>query len=160
MVPITLDPEASSSDRMSPAYDQWISTTADPGLSRFAPLCYFDVAVSVELHRVAALEQNWDAQGAYPVTPSIIQAARRLISSLPSGIKNREGATPAVVPLRKGNLQFEWHKGPKTLELEIENPSTIHYLKFHPEAGIEEEDCCDITDTKTLAELIRWFVEG
>jgi hypothetical protein len=110
-----LETEVSSTARTSHTYNQWISATVDPKPSRFAPLCDFDLAISVKLRRVAALEQNWDAQGAYPVAPSIIQAARQLISSLPSGIKNREGATPAVVPLRKGNLQFEWHKGPKTL---------------------------------------------
>lgn len=62
--------------------------------------------------------------------------------------------------MRKGNLQLEWHCGPRTLELEIESPTTIHYLKFHPEAAIEEEDFCDVSDADALARLIEWFVGG
>ena len=66
---------------------------------------------------------------------------------------------PAVVPMRKGNLQFEWHDGPRTLELEIEDPRTIHFLKWHPEAGIEEEDTCSISDADTVTALLEWFAK-
>jgi len=121
-------------------------------------LSEFDLAVGAELNRIAALKPNWDAQGALPIGPSIIDAARKLISRLPARVKADNGAIPSVVPMRKGNLQFEWHKGSKTLELEIEDPLTIHYLKYHPEAGVEEEDLCPVEDTDTLAGLIQWFV--
>ena len=91
--------------------------------------------------------------------PEIIEAARELISALPGSIKAKV-KVPAVVPMRKGNLQFEWHDGPKTLELEIENPAIIHYLKWHSEAGIEEEEVRLIADTETVTGLIEWFVQG
>ena len=93
------------------------------------------------------------------MNPRIIAAAREFISTLPRSIKAK-AKIPAVVPMRKGNLQFEWHDGPKTLELEIESPGTIHYLKWHSEAGIEEEEICLIADTEIVTRLIEWFVEG
>ena len=57
-------------------------------------------------------------------------------------------------------FQFEWHDGPRTLELEVEDPWTIHYLKWHSEAGIEEEEVCSITDAGTVIGLIEWFAKG
>ena len=158
MAPITLEPQTLSTPQARSTYDRWNSTTGQPDASGYVPLSEFDLAVNAKLDQIANLEQNWDAQGACSVYPSIIEAARELISSLPARIKAHASSIPAVVPMRKGNLQFEWHEGPKTLELEIESPSTIHYLKFHPNAGIEKEDLCAITDTDTVAGLIQWFV--
>jgi hypothetical protein len=119
----------------------------------------FDLAVGAALDRIAALERNWDAQGALRVDPAIVEAARSLVSRLPSDAKRGNGAIPAVVPMRKGNLQFEWHRGSRTLELEVEDSSTIHYLRYDPEVRIEDEDLCPINDSERLAGLIRWFVE-
>ncbi len=153
-----LELEVSSTAQAGSEYAEWVSTSGE--LSRSATLCEFALAVSAQLKRVAALEANWDAQGAHPVKSAIVEAARELLSSLPREMKNNGTPIPAVVPMRKGNLQFEWHAGPRTLELEIETPSTIHYLKFDSHAGIEEEDICAITDTDTLAGLILWFVGG
>ena len=65
---------------------------------------------------------------------------------------------PAVVPMAKGNLQFEWHEGPRSLELEIESPDQIHYLKWYPEEGIEEEGFLSIRDITSAEILIRWFM--
>jgi len=46
------------------------------------------------------------------------------------------------------------------LELEVEDPWTIHYLKWHSEAGIEEEEeVCSITDADTVIGLIEWFAK-
>lgn len=120
--------------------------------------CEFDSAVNTQLKRVAALQANWDAQGAYPVRPMIVEAARVLLSSLPREQKDVT-PIPTVTPMRKGNLQFEWHTVPRTLELEIMTPSKIHYLKFDSRTGVNEEDLCAIMDTDTIAGLIQWFVE-
>jgi len=158
MAPITLEPQALSTPQARSTYDRWNSTTGKPDGAGYVLLSEFDLAVNAKLDQIANLEQNWDAQGAYSIYPSIVEAARELISSLPARIKACPGSIPAVVPMRKGNLQFEWHEGPKTLELEIESPSTIHYLKFHPDAGIEEEGLCALTDTDTIVGMIRWFV--
>jgi hypothetical protein len=118
----------------------------------------FDRAVKKELRRLALLQENWDAEGALPINPQIIGAAQEFVSTLPDRLKSHVAA-PEVVPMRKGNLQFEWHDGPRTLELEIEDARTIHYLKWHPEAGIEEEDICSISDLNAVAGLIEWFAK-
>ncbi len=118
----------------------------------------FDMAVKKELRRLAALQVNWDAEGARSIDPEIIDAAEEFVSTLPDLLKSHVSA-PEVVPMRKGNLQFEWHDGPRTLELELENARTIHYLKWHPEAGIEEEDTCSISDLNAVAGLIEWFAK-
>jgi hypothetical protein len=159
MPPTTIDLEPSSTTGTSSGYDEWVSTTPDVAQHSYAALSTVDWKVKADLRRLAGLKPNWDAEGAFPVDPQIIEAARVLVSILPTHLKARARA-PAVVPMRKGNLQFEWHDGPRTLELEIESPSTIHYLKWHSEAGIEDEDICPITDAETLAALLEWFVEG
>lgn len=158
MTPITLEPETLSTPAARSEYDRWNSMASHPDASGYAILSRFDLTINSKLDQIAALRKDWDAQGAYPVDPSFVKAARELISSLPSKIKDRAGVIPAVVPMRKGNLQFEWHEGPKTLELEIESTTDIHYLKFHPDDGVEEEDLCDISDTNTVVKLIQWFV--
>ena len=119
----------------------------------------FDVAVKSELRRLAALRENWDSEGAKSVDPIIVEAAERFISMMPDRLKSLV-APPEVVPMRKGNLQFEWHDGPRTLELEIEDARTLHYLKWHPEAGIEEEDVCSLADKDAAARLIEWFARS
>lgn len=62
--------------------------------------------------------------------------------------------------MAKGNLQFEWHDGPRSLELEIEDPQTVHYLKWHPEEGVEEEGFFEMQCIDQAEALIRWFRRG
>lgn len=116
----------------------------------------FNDTISRELDRLALLETNWDAQGARPIAPASIEAARRLVSSLPPDLI----WAPAIVPMAKGNLQFEWHQGARSLELEIEEPQTIHYLKWDPEEGVENEGSFPLGQTSRTVELILWFTKG
>lgn len=113
----------------------------------------FTAHLEAELDRLAALPPNWNAQGALPMVPEIIEAARHFVECLRGNIVR----VPAVVPMAKGNLQFEWNEGPRSLELEIETPAVIHYLKWQPEAGIEDEGVYGINDIPRSLELIRWF---
>ena len=62
--------------------------------------------------------------------------------------------------MAKGNLQFEWHQGARSLELEIEEPQTIHYLKWDPEEGVENEGSFPLGQTSRTVELILWFTKG
>ena len=106
-----------------------------------------------QLDDMAKLQPNWDGYGAPSIRPDLIDAAKRLIAALPSDFANR----PLVVPMSTGNLQFEWHKGPKILELEFETPSQIHFLQWHPTAHVEEEGLVPAEDVGRVAELIQWF---
>ena len=71
------------------------------------------------------------------------------------------GSIPAVVPIARGTLQFEWSKGTRSLELEVEGPSTIRYLQWDSAQGVEKEDSFDIIKgTNLAAALIQWFMKG
>jgi hypothetical protein len=112
--------------------------------------------VDRELDRLASLAPNWDYEGAKAIDQAIIDAARSLMAELSPNLAR----LPKVVPMAKGNLQFEWHQGERSLELEIEDPATIHYLKWHPEEGIEEEGTFPLSEASLAVELIRWFMRG
>lgn len=144
----TIEPDTPTTDAAHDNHDDWFPAGC------FAPDFVRDI--NRELDRLAALEPNWDAEGAQRIKPAIIDAARRLAAELPP---NRV-RSPAVVPMAKGNLQFEWHEGPRSLELEFEDPQTIHYLKWHPEEGVEEEGSFPFQDTSRAVALIRWFTRG
>jgi hypothetical protein len=116
----------------------------------------FVSAVEDELTRLSLLPRNWDGYGATPIDPGIIAAALRFIKALPEGLVHR----PRAVPMSTGNLQFEWHDGPKILELEYETPETIRFLQWHPEAGVEEEETFRADDIERAVDLIQWFMSG
>lgn len=144
----TLERENSRTDNTADDYSQWIS------VGYYAPNFHTDI--DRELHRLAGLKPNWDAQGAVSVAPALIDAARDLVSKLPSNLT----WPPSVVPMAKGNLQFEWHEGPRSLELEIEDPETVHYLKWHPEENVEEEGLIPICEISRIVDMICWFMRG
>ncbi len=115
----------------------------------------FRAGIEQELDRLALLPANWDHEGALRIDAAIIRAARLYIGRLPPNI----APIPAVVPSAAGNLQFQWSTGRRSLELEIENPSTIHYFKWDPNEEVEEEDIFSIEDTDRTVRLIQWFVD-
>lgn len=148
MMLTTIEPDEQTTDRTDGNYDRWVPT------GYFA--CDFEGDVNRALDRLAELPANWDAEGAPPIDHEIIQAARDFVARLPEDI----ASVPAVVPSAAGSLQFEWNEDRRSLELEIESPSVIHYLKWDPDRGIEEEDVFDINDTDRAVFLIRWFMQG
>jgi hypothetical protein len=116
----------------------------------------FTTAVCAELDRLSQLVKNWDHYGAPPIDPAIIAAARAFIEALPENLAYR----PHVVPMSPGNLQFEWHHEGKILELEFETAKTIHFLQWHPQAGVEEEATFPASDIDKAVDLIQWFMSG
>ena len=116
----------------------------------------FKDAIAAELTRLASLPHNWDHYGAPCLNPRIIVAARKFVLALPENIAYR----PRVVPMSIGNLQFEWHRGRKVLELEFETPDTIHFLQWYPEQNVEEEDTFRSSDIDRAVDLIQWFMSG
>jgi predicted DNA-binding antitoxin AbrB/MazE fold protein len=106
-----------------------------------------------EIDRLAALRSNWDGYGGPALDRGILDAARRFVANVASNITAR----PLVVPMSSGAVQFEWHQGQKILELEVEDASTIHYLKWNPPEGIQEEAVFPINDAEKAIALIGWF---
>ena len=118
---------------------------ADLELDKGATLC--------ALEELKTLPPNWSGYGASPIDHDLIQSAKEFISALPSDLI----ATPKVFPMTRGRLQFEWHRGNRTLELEFESSDWIHYLKWDSDAGIEEEDAIPVSDGEKVGALLRWF---
>jgi hypothetical protein len=108
------------------------------------------------LDRLAAYKPNWDGYGAPAIRQEVIEAARTFARALPADLPR----PPRVVPMSPGNLQFEWHDGPKVLELEFEDPNTVRFLQWDPAVGLEEEGTFPATDTESAVGLIRWFTNG
>src|SRR3972149_2678261 len=147
MAPTTLDIDELETSHAGPEFSYSARGYYSPN---------FENRINSELDRLAALPENWDHEGAKSIDQAIINAARKLIAALPKDIAK----IPAVIPSADGNLQFEWTEGPRLLELEIETPTTIHYLKWHPEERIEEEDAFEIHQTDRAVLLIQWFTRG
>jgi hypothetical protein len=114
----------------------------------------FADAINTRLDELSRLQPNWDGYGAPTIDPRILAATRTFVRSLPAPL----ALHPRIVPLSPGNLQFEWHAGTKILELEFEDPRTIHYLQWNPEHGVEEEDTFPVTDIDRAVDLIQWFL--
>jgi hypothetical protein len=116
----------------------------------------FKDVINGRLDALAKLQPNWDGYDAPAIDPAIIAAARGFVRALPDNVAFR----PRVVPMSTGNLQLEWHEKTKILELEFEDSSMIHYLQWHPECGIEEEDTFPVTNVSRALDLIHWFMSG
>ena len=118
------------------------------------PIHQLDKAATlVQIEQLAILPHDWNGYGAGPIDPKVIEAASRFVDLLPLDVVS----TPQVVPMTRGRLQFEWHRGHRSLELEFESPTLIRFLKYNPDRGIEDEDVLSVDDTTRLMELLRWF---
>lgn len=105
------------------------------------------------LEALKSLPADWSGSGAVPIDRQLIRAAKLFTLSLPSDVTS----TPMVMPMMGGRLQFEWHRGNRSLELEFEGGDRLHYLKWDSDAGVEEEDVISVEDTGTVHALLRWF---
>jgi hypothetical protein len=112
--------------------------------------------VQSALDSLRTLAPNWDGYGAPAIDPAVIEAAKSFFAKLPENLAYQ----PHLVPMSNGTLQLEWHDGPKSLELEFESASSIRYLQWHPDQGVEEEDRFPATNVETAVDLIRWFMTG
>ena len=105
------------------------------------------------LDRLKDLPPDWNGYGAQPIDVELVEQAKRFVERLPGDIID----TPAVVPMTRGRLQFEWHRANRSLELEFESRGRIHYLKADDDFGTDEEDILLTDQTPEIEELLRWF---
>jgi hypothetical protein len=140
-----------------PAEGAWQKT------GKYFPHCRPCVLEQVEA--LAAYPANWDGYGAPPVSRAGIAAVRAFLNGLPDELfirpyKEADCLIPAVVPMSSGAIQLEWHVGRRILELEFETPTTIHYLKWWPDEGIEDEGTYPAADCRFSSRLIEWVLRG
>lgn len=114
-------------------------------------------SLDARLDQLAALPAGWDGHGAPPVDPAILAAVREWGQAMPGWAF---APAPAVVPLSSGAVQLEWHVGPRVLELEFETPDTIHFLRWDPAGGVQDEDTIPAGDRSGAEGLIRWVRTG
>jgi hypothetical protein len=88
-----------------------------------------------------------------PVDDRVIETIGIFLTNVPEDIIGE----PKIVPMTRGRLQFEWHRGNRTLEFEFEKGETIHYLKWDSDEGIEEEEVVSVYQTDKIESLLRWF---
>lgn len=110
-------------------------------------------AIYRSLEQLRTFKPNWDGYGAAPPDPRNLDAVRRFIEALP----DRAAPQPMVVPMTRGRVQIEWHRGNRSLELEFETPTTVHYLQWDSDQGIEAEDVIPIDQADALKRLLNWF---
>ncbi len=115
------------------------------------------VALDARLDQIAALEPNWDGRGAPPVDRALLRAVRAWSQDLPGWAF---ATPPAVVPLSSGGLQLEWRFADRLLELEFETSDQLHFLRWHPARGIDEEDTFPATDRSRAEQLVAWVTHG
>lgn len=130
---------------------------------KYFPHCRPCVLEQVEKLREYPL--NWDGYGARPFAPEMIDAVQAFLYHLPDALfirpyKEVDCLIPAIVPMSSGSIQLEWHAGSRILELEFETPTTIHYLKWWPQEGIEEEGVYRAADCRQSSRLIEWVLRG
>lgn len=105
------------------------------------------------LNNLRAFPEGWNGYGAAPIDGGIIEAAERFVSALPIDIVT----APLVVPMTRGRVQLEWHRGERSLEIEFESPELVHYLKWDSDEGIEEEDVIPAQQHGKILDLLTWF---
>jgi hypothetical protein len=99
------------------------------------------------------LPPNWNGYGAEIIDRDIIESARRVVDQLPTDMVE----PPKVVPMTRGRLQFEWHRGSRSLELEFETPESIHFLKWDSDRRIDDENVIATADVEEITRLMNWF---
>lgn len=107
------------------------------------------------LDQLRQLREGWDGRNAPAIDRSILDAATQLLLAMPD-VKSE----CHVAPTLSGGIQLEWHDTSRLLELEFESESTIHYLRWDPKNGIEDEDVIQASDLNAVRRLIRWFEDG
>jgi hypothetical protein len=115
------------------------------------------VALDARLDQVAALKPNWDGQGAAPIDMALLRAVRSWGPTMPGWAF---APSPAVVPLSTGTVQLEWRRESRLLELEFETPDRIHFLRYDPPRGIEDEDTMPVADRDRAERLLAWVSNG
>jgi len=127
---------------------------------RWVPQQYFDPgfkeAVVAQLNALRQLAEGWDGYHGCAINHAIVDAAIAVIQRLKPHLAPR----PRIVPLTSGGLQLEWNTPVRSLELEFETTSTIHYLRWQPSAQIEDEDVIAADDTPKVEALIGWFARS
>lgn len=106
-----------------------------------------------ELSRISRLPSNWDREGARRISARSAESAWEFARLIPQHLL----PVPRVVPTADGHVQFEWHAGEVSLEIEFDDYGSAHYLKWDPANNIEDDG--DLAEASSRENVLRWFAE-
>ena len=112
-------------------------------------------AAHAKLEGFKDLKHNWDSYGGLPIKLEIIKAAHEFLDNMPADF-----VFPYVQPTGDGTVGFEWDTGNGRLELEIETPETVGFVKLDNMGGNDDDGTYPIVDLARTLELIRWVLAG
>lgn len=110
------------------------------------------LGVMKRVREIAGLPTGWDGHG----SPALREPAKGVAAGLVSGTDLESLPTPHISPVPGGGLQFEWHVGPRELEIEVLPDGSIEYLAV---PGEEEMIEGVLDDTAVLDTLFRWLMQ-
>jgi hypothetical protein len=76
------------------------------------------------------LSENWDEEGALPVSPIIYETAIRFLQSYASFIFKKYKAiieTPSISPVKNGSIDLEWHTPTVQLLINIRDTQNAYF---------------------------------
>jgi hypothetical protein len=100
------------------------------------------------LRELARMPQNWDGYDSPPLTTGASHTAMELLAAIGDALTGSR-----IAPVSGGGVQFEWHIGPRELELEILPDGSIQFLIV---AGDQMQEG-DVVTRATLEALLRWL---
>ena len=119
------------------------------------PPAQWFTAILQALDRISRLAENWDSYGGRPLRPEI----RRYAESLLSSTETDSIPVPNVVLTHAGNIQLEWRKDDRELEVEVCARGVFEYLKLSAN-GASEEDRVHCEVVSRLRGLLDWLDRG
>jgi hypothetical protein len=102
-----------------------------------------------QFRAIANLPPGWDSHGAPPPDVGKLEAGWRLLLGL---CQAGDLPKPYINPTRDGGVQFDWEKGPRYFEIEVEGAGKASYFWRDDAAAIEEEGA--ISDDGSLDAVV------
>jgi hypothetical protein len=100
------------------------------------------------LREFARMPENWDGYDSPPLTAGASHTAMELLAAIGDGLTGVR-----IAPVSGGGVQFEWHIGPRELELEILPDGSIQFLIVEGSQMREG----DVLTREALEALLRWL---
>lgn len=140
-------------------YETKYKTTSQwTGLIPVGPsLNSWQIETIINIVRLMSLPSNWDSYGSPSLSRKVAEASINLLKS----IEFDDLATPYVIPVSGGGIQFEWSVGQRELEIEILPDGSIEYLKIEGEEHLEEGKLAHVTSSQVryqVQSLLKWIV--
>ncbi|HUY32042.1 MAG TPA: hypothetical protein VMV69_04615 [Pirellulales bacterium] len=114
--------------------------------------------VKDQLCAIERLTPGWDSNGADSPDPRLLRAAWNLLECL---CEESAIPKPHVNPTRRGGVQFEWEKGPRYFELEVDSERSAAYFFDDEIAQTESEGRISVGDPlEPILKFVQRVAEG